>query len=86
MEQGAIVQRKCGVVLSEFEVIQRLVPPDMHLRDILGCRPELLARNHPAKTVLGAPGHLHHMRNGVMRPEAVRSSSAAARDSSSARE
>ena len=72
VQQGSVVQRECGVVLSEFEVEQRLVPPDVHLGDVLGCRPERLARDHPAESVLRAPGHFHHMRDGVMRPEAVR--------------
>ena len=48
---------------------QRPVPPDMDLVQMTGGRPQLLARRHPAEPVLRPTGHLHHMRDRVMRPE-----------------
>ncbi len=67
-----VIEGECGIVLPELEVEQRPVPPDMNLVHVAGGRPQRLARQHPAQPVFRAPGHFHHMRHGVMRPEAQR--------------
>jgi len=85
IQDRPIVQRQRRVILAKFDVEQRFVPPDMHLGQVVRRRPQLLARGHPAQTVFRTAGHLHDVRDGVVRPEAVRFEFGARRDSSSAR-
>ena len=67
-----VIKRQRRVVLAELHMEQRLVPPDMHLVHMLRHRPQCLARAHPAEPVFRPSGHLHDMRDRVMRPKAQR--------------
>ena len=68
----SVIEREHLVDLAEVEVIERTVPPVVHLEEVVVARPMGLARYHPADAVLRAPLHLHDMRDGVVGPTVER--------------
>src|SRR5215471_11530354 len=56
MQDRPVIKLQCRRELTELEMEQGFMPPDVRPHAVLGGRPERFARGHPTQTILGAPG------------------------------